>query len=146
MPPERAGTYVLILQLPRRATIAVGRLGRFRFPAGWYAYAGSARGPGGLVARISRHRRSSKPRHWHVDYLRAYARPVAVWYAIGDQKRECAWAEALSRLPGASVPAPRFGASDCRCPTHLLYFDAPPDRASFARAVDEAVLEERFDV
>jgi len=146
MPPENAGTYVLILHLPCPATVDVGRLGRFQFPDGWYVYVGSARGPGGLAARVSRHRRSSKPRHWHVDYLRVHAHPVAIWYAIGAQKRECAWAEILSRLPDASIPAPRFGASDCRCPAHLIHFDAPPDRSLFARAVDEAVLEEKFDV
>lgn len=135
MPPRRPGTYVLILRLSRRTTIEVGQLGRFRFPAGWYAYVGSARGPGGLAARIARHRRTSKTLHWHVDYLRAHARPMAVWYAAGDQRRECAWAEALSRHPGASTPAPRFGASDCRCPTHLVHFTVPPDRAAFARAL-----------
>lgn len=145
MPPDRAGTYVLILRLPRHATISVGRLGRFRFPAGWYAYVGSARGPGGLAARISRHRRSSKSLHWHVDYLRLYTHPVAVWYAIGDQKKECAWAQVLSKLPGAFVPAPRFGASDCHCPAHLVYFDAPPELSPFARAVGETVSEERYD-
>ncbi len=145
MPPEQAGTYVLILHLPRPTIVDVGRLGRFQFQDGWYAYVGSARGPGGLAARISRHRRLSKSLHWHVDYLRVYARSVAVWYAIGDQKRECAWAEELFKFPGASVPAPRFGASDCRCPAHLVYFDAPPDLTMFACAVDESVLEERFD-
>jgi Uri superfamily endonuclease len=146
MPPEQAGTYVLILHLPHPATVDVGRLGSFQFPGGWYAYVGSARGPGGLAARISRHRRPSKPLHWHVDYLRVRAHPVAVWYAVGDQKRECAWAETLSRLPGASTPAPRFGASDCRCPTHLIYFDAPPELPLFAQAVRESVLEEKFNV
>jgi Uri superfamily endonuclease len=145
MPPERAGTYVLILHLPRQATIDVGRLGRFQFQDGWYAYVGSARGSGGLAVRISRHRRSSKSLHWHVDYLRVHARPVAVWYAVGDQKRECAWAEALLRFLGASVPAPRFGASDCRCPTHLIHFDAPPDLSVFVCAVDESISEERFN-
>jgi Uri superfamily endonuclease len=130
---------VLILQLQRPATIAVGRLGRFRFPSGWYAYAGSARGPGGLAARVSRHLRSPKPLRWHVDYLRAAARPVEVWYVVGTGKRECAWAQALVGLLGASIPAPRFGASDCRCPAHLVRFAAPPDRAAFARAADEPV-------
>jgi len=60
---------VLILRLPCPATVNVGRLGRVRFPAGWYAYVGSAYGPGGLAARISRHLRPSKPSHWHLDYL-----------------------------------------------------------------------------
>ena len=137
---------MLILSLPRPATIDIGRLGHFQFPAGWYAYVGSAHGPGGLAARISRHLRSPKPLRWHVDYLRVPARPVAVWCALGVRERECAWAGALSGLPGASTPAPRFGASDCRCPTHLVYFAAPPDVGAFARAVGEPVSEEMLNV
>ena len=137
---------MLILRLPRLATIGVGRLGRFQFPAGWYAYTGSAHGPGGLAARLARHLRSSKPLRWHVDYLRTYARPVAIWYAAGTRKRECAWAQALSGLPGASIPVPRFGASDCHCPTHLIYFAVPPDVEPFARAVSEPMSEETLNV
>jgi Uri superfamily endonuclease len=146
MLPDRSGTYVLILRLPRPATVSVGRLGRFQFMAGWYAYVGSAQGPGGLAARVSRHLRSPKPLHWHVDYLRADAEPDQVWYAVGTRKRECAWAEALSGLSGASIPAPRFGASDCHCPAHLIHFAASPDLAAFVRAVGEPVSQERLHV
>ncbi|RLC75827.1 MAG: GIY-YIG nuclease family protein [Chloroflexi bacterium] len=146
MLPDQPGTYVLILKLSRPATITVGQLGRFRFPAGWYAYAGSARGPGGLAARVSRHTRWPKPLHWHVDYLRACACPVAAWHAIGTRKRECAWAKALAQLPGASVPIPRFGASDCHCHTHLFRFAAPPDLKAFTLVVDEPVSQETWNV
>ncbi len=142
MLPDRAGTYTLILELPNTTAITVGRLGRFQFPRGWYVYVGSARGPGGLAARISRHLRSPKPLHWHVDYLRADAQPIEIWYATGSQKRECAWACALAGLGGASIPVPRFGASDCRCTTHLIHFVALPGVTSFARAVGEPVLSE----
>ncbi len=149
MLPDRPGTYVLILHLPCPTTITVGRLGRFHFPAGWYAYAGSARGPGGLAARIARHLRVSKPLRWHVDYLRAHAHPVEVWYTEGHRRQgrqECAWAAALSTPPGASIPVPRFGASDCHCPAHLTHFAAPPDLAAFARAVGEPVSQETLNV
>ncbi len=146
MLPDRPGTYVLVLRLARPTTIGVGRLGRFSFPPGWYAYVGSARGSGGLAARIARHLRSPKPLHWHVDYLRADARPVEVWYAVGIRKRECVWAQALFDLPGASVPVPRFGASDCHCQAHLVHFAAPPDPATFARAVGEPVSQEVLNV
>ena len=144
--PTQPGTYVLILRLSDIATIDVGRLGRFQFPAGWYAYAGSARGPGGLAARISRHLYSPEPRHWHVDYLRTAARPVEIWYAVGSRKRECVWAQALAVLPGASIPSSRFGASDCVCPAHLIHFATPPDVATFARAVGEPVSQEKLNV
>ncbi len=145
MLPDRPGTYVLIMRLPHPATVRVGRLGSFSFPAGWYTYAGSACGPGGLRARIARHLRWPKPRHWHVDYLRDRARPAEAWYTIGAGKRECAWARALCRLPGASTPVPGFGASDCRCATHLVHFAAWPNLAAFASVVDETVLQEELD-
>jgi len=146
MLPDRPGTYVLILRLPRPATVNVGQLGRVRFPAGWYAYVGSAYGPGGLAARISRHLRSPKHLHWHVDYLRAESSPVEIWSAVGTGKRECAWARALSGLPGASIPVLRFGASDCHCPAHLIHFAGSPDLAAFVRAVGEPVSQEKLDV
>ena len=137
---------MLVLRLPRSTAIDVGRLGRFQFPAGWYAYAGSARGPGGLAARVSRHLRSSKPLHWHVDYLRARAQPDLVWYAVGSERRECAWANGLAGLPGASIPVPQFGASDCQCLTHLVHFATLPDRTAFARAVGESISQETLNV
>jgi hypothetical protein len=32
------------------------------------------------------------------------------------------------QLPGMTIPVPRFGSSDCRCPAHLVYFgERPPD-------------------
>jgi len=143
MVPDCPGTYALVLNLPRPvAEIRVGRLGSFHLPAGWYAYAGSARGPGGLAARLARHLRTSKPLHWHVDYLRARAGPVEVWYTTGTRRRECAWTRALLALPDALIPVPRFGASDCRCATHLVHFTAPPDVAAFADALGERVSRE----
>lgn len=145
MLPEQPGTYVLILRLSHGTTTPVGKLGEFTFPAGWYAYAGSARGPGGLAARISRHRRKSKRRHWHIDYLRPHAELTAVWYTVGPSKAECSWAKVLSELPGVSVPAPCFGASDCRCPTHLIRFPAAPDLSVFARSVESPVSRVLFE-
>ena len=135
--PDSPGTYILVLRLSRPADITVGQLGRFEFPAGWYAYAGSAQGPGGLGARLSRHLRSQKVLHWHIDHLRTAAEPVAIWHVHGAAKRECAWADSLSRLLGASLPVPRFGSSDCRCPTHLVHFGAPPNAEAFAALAGE---------
>jgi Uri superfamily endonuclease/ADP-ribose pyrophosphatase YjhB (NUDIX family) len=145
MIPDLPGAYALILNLSREEEIVVGRLGRFEFPAGWYVYLGSARGPGGLAARLARHRRSAKSLHWHVDYLRAQARPVGAWYVVGDERKECSWAEALSSLEGASLPAEGFGASDCHCPAHLVHFKRLPTREEIARAVAEPVIEVTFD-
>ena len=142
MTPRLPGSYVLLMQLPSPTNVTIGQLGQFEFPPGWYAYAGSACGPGGLAARVDRHHRVSKTLHWHIDYLRAQAQVLALWYATGRESRECRWSQALSELPGASVPAPGFGASDCQCRTHLIHFPDRPNRLHFARSVDEPVLEE----
>jgi Uri superfamily endonuclease len=140
-----SGTYVLWLRLARDREIGVGRLGRFHFPAGIYAYVGSALGPGGIAARVARHLRRRTSLHWHVDYLRAEAQPVRAWWAPGDRRRECAWSAALAQMPEATLPAPGFGASDCRCTTHLICFPALPAVRDFARAVGEPVMEVCFD-
>jgi len=143
--PPQPGTYALLLRLERDCALTVGRLGRFCFPAGIYVYVGSGHGPGGMAARVARHLREPKPRRWHVDYLRPHAWPVEIWCAIGARKRECVWAQTLLTLPGASIPVPRFGASDCRCPAHLVHFSALPDRAAFAQAVGGPVMEVYLD-
>jgi Uri superfamily endonuclease len=114
------GLYALALYLPRSVEIAIGALGAHLFPAGSYVYVGSAWGPGGLAARLQRHLRGADKRHWHIDYLRAWAAPQALWWAE-ETRDECGWAERLLTYPGADVVVPRFGASDCSCPTHLAY-------------------------
>jgi len=114
------GTYTLVLSLPDAATVEVGAFGERSFPAGGYAYTGSALGSGGF-SRVERHRRVAAGehdvRHWHVDYF--LGRPSVT---IEDVVRtvgadvECAVAE---RLPDGPVDG--FGASDCDCATHLAY-------------------------
>ncbi len=138
------GTYVLFLALEEDERIPVGRKGEFVFPAGVLAYVGSARGPGGLAARLARHQRHPKPQVWHIDFLRPFAHPIATWWATGIDRRECVWAEMLARMPGASRPVPGFGTSDCRCPAHLVHFPALPDREAFAQAVGDEVWEVKW--
>jgi Uri superfamily endonuclease len=114
-------------------------------PMGYYAYVGSALGAGGLAARIGHHLvRKGRP-HWHIDALCAHASPVAAWYAIGPERRECAWAKALSALDGASLPAQGFGSSDCRCPTHLIHFSCRPDSPTLVRSCGGRLLYESFE-
>jgi Uri superfamily endonuclease len=121
------GTYVLLLHQKASQRIVVGALGAVEFPAGWYVYVGSAHGPGGLAARLARHRRRTKERlHWHIDYIRKYMELVEVWTSSCDARQECEWAATVSALAGASVIAPRFGASDCRCAAHLFHFNRRP--------------------
>jgi Uri superfamily endonuclease len=126
------GTYALLLHVDRSRTIIVGALGEVTFPSGWYVYVGSAHGPGGLEARLARHRRRVDKRfHWHIDYLRAVANLTEIWLSASQARQECDWAEAAAMLREASVVVPRFGASDCRCATHLFHYPQRPELTAF---------------
>ena len=123
------GTYLLLIRLDASAPYQIGKLGTFVFQSGWYIYAGSALGPGGVAARLARHRRRRKRLHWHVDYLLAVSVLEATWHVVSGERLECAWAAAISALPRAGRPAPHFGSSDCRCRSHLVYLPyRPTDR------------------
>lgn len=124
--PASPGTYLLILCLPGAINLQVGKLGEAEYKPGYYLYAGSAAGPGGLSARIGRHIKKDKPIHWHIDYLRAAANVVGWVYTrhfSHDGRLECVWSQALLSMPLAQVPQYGFGSSDCcsGCPAHLVY-------------------------
>lgn len=129
--PADKGTYVLLLRLTTPARLTIGKRGAFDLAAGWYAYVGSAFGSGGLRGRLKHHLKPITKPHWHIDYLRAAAPVQAVWHIASETVYEHAWAKALRTLPDAAVPVPRFGASDCKCGTHLVYVPAKPDLAVF---------------
>jgi Uri superfamily endonuclease len=114
------GSYLLVLRLDRSRAISVGKLGRFDFAPGWYVYAGSALG--GLEQRLAHHLRPPRTPRWHVDYLRQVAEVCEVRRFPGRARRECDLARAVRALASATTPVARFGASDCRCPAHLIYF------------------------
>lgn len=138
--PPKKGTYGLLLHLPESQQITVGRLGDFAFTAGYYLYLGSALGSGGLAARLKRHLRAEKDPFWHIDYLRQVGVVTAVCWLQSPERYEHEWAAAAQQLPGATIPAPRFGASDCRCPAHLFQFDQPPDLSLLGGRVAETAV------
>ena len=114
--PVGPGTYVLVAHLSASERLRIGRLGTFDFGTGVYLYVGSALG--GLRARIARHMRGGRM-HWHIDYLMAHADLPEVWVFESPKRLECRISETLSRrLPR---PIRGFGASDCRCSSHLFY-------------------------
>lgn len=136
--PSDPGSYALRLRLPAAASCVVGRLGLVIFPAGEYIYLGSARGPGGIRARLQHHFREVGKPHWHLDALRPFAEITGGWYAIDPGPLECEWSQALGVLPGVTVPVPGFGASDCKrgCPAHLLYAADGLDEKNVAAALE----------
>lgn len=122
--PAGPGSYILVLEWPEGGALRGGPFLPIVFPGGLYLYCGSARGPGGLRARLRRHLLGGRAPHWHIDHLRAQARPRAVWACSGTGRLECEWARAIARQGLFWAPAPRFGASDCRCPAHLWFLPA----------------------
>lgn len=97
----------------------VARLGRPSLRPGAYVYCGSANGPGGLRARLARHLRADKRRHWHIDHLLAAARVDDLVALPGGN--ECDLVARFAAVVGNNFPVPGFGSSDCRrCRAHLL--------------------------
>ena len=126
--PSDPGAYVLFLTLGAPLRLDIPALGFALAAPGAYAYCGSARGPGGLRARIARHLRPGKPLHWHIDRLTEAGRVTALAYT--KHISECALFERLLAGTGASVPLPGFGSSDCRrCPSHLARIETAPQAA-----------------
>jgi Uri superfamily endonuclease len=134
--PNLPGEYALVLRLDKTTQLVVGKLGQYDLPVGDYVYLGSARGPGGLRARLGRHLRDNNPIRWHIDYLRQCAWVVNYYYIVhlvtGHSEPipfECRWSQLLSNLPSASIPIRGFGASDCNsnCPAHLVAFSTSRD-------------------
>ncbi len=128
----RPGTYALILQSRRRTTLTIGRRGELALTPGYYVYVGSAFGPGGVAARVARHFRRVKKKHWHIDYLREALVPVVAWCSYEAERLEHRWAGAFRDLPGMT-PVPGFGCSDCRCDAHLFRCRRMPDADAFSR-------------
>jgi Uri superfamily endonuclease len=123
--PAGPGTYVLIVRLDSPTTLAAGRLGPVSLAGGIYAYVGSARGPGGLSARVGRHlRKFGKMPHWHIDALLAHAAVIEIWLIEASDRLECAWAHAIAGVSGVEQPVAGFGASDCACRAHLFRLPA----------------------
>lgn len=114
------GAYALAILLS--APVPFARRGVVhRLEPGWYVYAGSAYGPGGIAGRLRRHLRREKALHWHVDQLTTVAQAIHALAIEGGS--ECAIVARLGGLAGFLHPVAGFGGSDCRaCPSHLLRY------------------------
>ncbi len=128
------GSYLLWYFLSRGQDIEVGRLGPQFFRRGWYAYCGSAFGPGGLRGRLRHHLGETAKPHWHIDYFKAYASLRKLWLCAGINM-EHDWSRMLVEELGGELPCHGFGASDCQCRSHFVYF---PSQLSI-RAASSAI-------
>jgi Uri superfamily endonuclease len=134
--PATPGAYALALRLDAPLDVRIGK-NSATLTAGDYLYCGSARGPGGLRARLSRHMRPQKRAHWHVDQITAVASLLGAF--VEEQGDECALNAALDDLP---IPVAGFGSSDCRrCATHLRFW---PEGAALPSRWENARKAARF--
>jgi Uri superfamily endonuclease len=114
--PTLPGAYVLIIELAASIQITLPRKPKTTLQVGRYLYCGSAKGSGGIRARLSQHMRPGKVIHWHVDLLTAPGQVTGAWVFPG--RDECELVRALSHL---SAPIRGFGSTDClKCWSHLL--------------------------
>lgn len=113
------GAYVLLFHLPDGLTLDHHQKRTWLLHPGHYLYIGSARGPGGLAARVGRHLSGSGKAHWHIDDITQQKLPACAYVILdGD---ECDLVDMVERDFGAISPIPGFGSSDCRrCRSHLL--------------------------
>ena len=138
--PNLPGAYVLILDLARPVILTLTRFKGLRLEPGRYAYAGSARGPGGIRARCKRHLRRDKKQHWHIDYLTTRTSRITVAAFPGGD--ECNLVETISKATPTGFPLPGFGSSDCSCCTsHLLHLTAQPEVTEIGLQSDDITLQ-----
>lgn len=135
---SRPGTYALVCRCENRELVPVGCLGACQLREGYYVYVGSAFGPGGVRARVMRHRRREKRRHWHVDYLREHVSVAEVWYTHDPVRREHQWVEAMNSM-GLVLSFNGFGSSDCTCFSHLLHSRSAPLLREFIRTIGQNI-------
>lgn len=116
------GNYLVILRLRRDRRIAVGSLGRVKFPKGYYCCVGSAMKD--LAQRIARHHRTAKKKLWHIDHLREHADFIAGVPIRSGTDREDEIASSLRGIADWTVPG--FGCTDRGCGTHLFGMHEDP--------------------
>lgn len=115
-----AGSYVLVMYVSRPFWIKAGKLPDREFQRGFYFYIGRAKQH--LRGRVARHLRAEKKLFWHIDYLLQKVSIAEIWCRSGFFD-ECRIASAIIEVCRETcTPISGFGASDCRCPSHLIHY------------------------
>ena len=140
------GTYILLLHAALERDVTIGAAGILSLRQGYYAYVGSAFGPGGLYARLRHHCYSAAGPRWHVDYLRKHATISEIIFSRSRDRLECSWADILAGLTHSSSPLTGFGASDCLCDSHLFYFPKRPVLAGRRQFGAARLKQDQFSV
>ncbi len=149
-PPEECcepmfdgGLYVFLMRLTEPQLVKVGALGVFEFDEGWYLYTGRAKRS--LAKRVERHWSLKQKLRWHIDHLATAptSEPVgAIVIPNSAGISECYLNQMIGQMFAGQVPAPGFGASDCRegCPAHLFFSRAPVSLLAMAQVHSQAAI------
>lgn len=120
--------------LERSQNIKINKKSSF-FPEGYYCYVGSALN--NIQKRIMRHKSKNKKLHWHIDYFLKKSNIIKTYSIVTDKNLEC-WLSSRVRSQKGEVIMKGFGSTDCKCETHLYYFDQNP-----CKKLDEVFDEKR---
>ena len=127
------GSYIIVGFLARCMSIEVGSLGSINFQKGYYVYVGSAMNS--LSKRVKRHLAKVKKTHWHIDYLTSHLTKIKPILITIPEKLECRISRAFSVIADGKVA--NFGSSDCRCASHLYFFETDPfQNTNFLEIID----------
>ena len=125
------GAYVIAIELAETVMVTLGGRSAIDLPTGRYLYCGSAKGPGGLKARLSRHFRRGKSVRSHIYQLTERGSVVGCWILPGGDECELVrrflplpirlrdLAAAIARHAAAICCSGRKG-RHCHCPA-LIY-------------------------
>ncbi len=118
--PKCPGYYALLIKIQKKTIIDHPKFNKKTLDPGYYIYVGSARGPGGIAARIKRHVKKNKKKKWHIDYLTSKqdVKTILIGYKCttkpeGEEKMS----HTLEKI--ASPALEKFGSTDKKDETHL---------------------------
>jgi len=117
------GVYTLLLDIREDMCVEVGSLGNICLSKGLYGYVGSAKGFGGIKARIKHHLAKDKKRlWWHIDYLTSRREVIVKYVAYAETLAidEEYVARGFSRSSCWSIAVPKFGSTDKKSSSHLF--------------------------
>ena len=122
--PSTPGYYLLILKVRKETIIHTRGKRTFSLKPGIYFYIGSARGPGGLRARLYRHFKNNKNKlFWHIDFLTTHKNTDIIGYIAITLHKDKDLENILSNIMKNYLKTiPGFGCSDKReDESHLFY-------------------------
>jgi Uri superfamily endonuclease len=125
------GSYFLLIYNKKTAHVKFGKKHMNKFPQGFYIYVGSAMGESNtsIRHRLTRYIKiadntQSENFHWHIDYfLRSPLTSIKMIMILPNSvvKEECSLSELIQEYSDDNING--FGCSDCKCKSHLYYFN-----------------------